>query len=107
MLLTAFLLCVALPANARDDGRYAGSPYKHWYESQHNAIGGYCCNEADGKDFYGDYRLTHDGGVEFDDNGQHYKLPAYMVLTGPNPTGHAVWWHVAETSFCFAVGSGG
>jgi hypothetical protein len=106
-ILAALILCAAVPASARDDGRYAGSPYKSWYESQHNAHGGYCCNEADGKDFYGDYTLTDDGGVEFDDGGQHYKLPPYMVLRGPNPTGHAVWWHLGETSYCFAIGSAG
>lgn len=107
-LFAALIVCaVAIPVQARDDGRYANSQYKSWYESQHNAQGGFCCDRADGQDFYGDYQPTSDGGVEFDDSGKHYKLPAYMVLKGPNPTGHAVWWHINDTSYCFAFGSQG
>lgn len=105
-VLALLVFLELLPAWARDDGRYAGSPYKAWYEQQHNAIGGYCCNNSDAQAFYGDYTLNDDGSVEFDDAGAHHKLPAYMVLKGPNPTGHAVWWHLADQDYCFALGDG-
>jgi hypothetical protein len=70
---------------------------------------------ADGHEFYGDYKITADGGVEFDANGEHHSLPAYMVLDGPNPTGHAVWWYIdwptnngtIHSDYCFAPGAGG
>lgn len=102
-------MLLALPglALARDDGRWAGSPYNVWYGAQHNANGEFCCSEADAEAFYGTYTLTADGGVEFDADGTHHQLPAFMVLHGPNPTGHAVWWHTTRRSYCFAIGSGG
>ena len=35
-------------AEARDDGRYADSPLKPWFESLHNKDGVQCCEVADG-----------------------------------------------------------
>ena len=100
-------------AHARDlDGRYSNSQYKEWYESQHNAQGQFCCDKSDGHDWYGDYRPTPDGGVEITDGGKVYHLAPYMVLHGPNPTGHAVWWYVEyqgadRVNYCFSEESGG
>lgn len=89
----------------------APGPMAHWYASQHNKNGQFCCSEADGHDFYGAYTTNPDGSVEFDVNGVHHKLPAYMILDGPNPTGHAVWWYGVDwnhnlVSYCFALGPG-
>lgn len=107
-----FFMAVAVsPSYSRDaDGRYAGSPNAEWFKSQHNANGTWCCDEADGHRFYGDYKMNEDGSVTINDDGKAYQLPAYMVLKGGNPTGHAVWWftenyHGERTSYCFAPGT--
>jgi hypothetical protein len=42
MLLSLMLLLV------RDDGRYASSPLKSWFEGLRNAWGQSCCDLADG-----------------------------------------------------------
>ena len=105
---------MTLSAQARWKEQYANAPdaIKQWYATQHNKQGAWCCNNADGHDFYGDYSLDQDGSVEFDAGGTHHKLPAFMVLDGPNPTGHAVWWYVdgaagGHTDYCFALGTEG
>ena len=105
---------LTLSAQARWKQEYANLPddIKQWYASQRNKNGSWCCNNADGHDFYGGYSLNEDGSVEFDADGAHHRLPAYMVLDGPNPTGHAVWWYLDLTGgghmdYCFALGPAG
>ena len=87
------------------DGRYADSPNKEWFESQHNSTGQWCCNEADGHLYDGDYKLNQDGSVQVGDE----KIESYKVLKGPNPMGQAVWWYIetafGRTTFCFIPGS--
>lgn len=99
------LLLMASPAMARDDGRYANSPHTEWYRSQHNSQGQWCCNEADGHPYDGDYKVNADGSVTV----QGFTIEAHKVLNGSNPTGHAVWWYLdgpnGRTSFCFAPGT--
>jgi len=108
------LAMMTLGAHARWKEQFANAPetVKQWYASQHNKNGLWCCDNADGHAFYGDYSLDQDGSVEFDVDGVHHRLPAYMVLDGPNPTGHAVWWYVKQTDgvhkdYCFALGASG
>jgi hypothetical protein len=82
-----------------------------WYRSQHNAQGQWCCNESDGHPYFGGYTINKDGSVTLDlAGGRKHTIPAYMVITGPNPTGHAVWWYLetndgTHTDFCFALGT--
>ena len=80
-----------------------------WYKSQRNANDQLCCDQADGHHYFGKYRLIAFGNVELQLNGQPYILPSYMVLKGPNPTGHAVWWYTdgpgGHIDYCFAPGS--
>ena len=107
--LAALLLCGA--AHATWDGP-TDPKISAWFASQHNANGGWCCDSADGHPFYGSYTFDANGDVEFNADGKHYHLPAYMVLTGPNPTGSAVWWFAENyngerISYCFAPGSAG
>lgn len=110
--LIAAALLIAAPAVARDDGRFTDSRYKAWFSAQQNARGQFCCSDADGHPFYGDYRITADGGVDITDGGKVYHLEPYKVLHGPNPTGHAVWWFAEyqgaqRVTYCFSGGSGG
>lgn len=82
-----------------------------WYRSQHNAQGQWCCDESDGHPFFGGYTLNKAGSVTLDlAGGRKHTIPAYMVIAGPNPTGHAVWWFLIDgagnhTDFCFAPGT--
>lgn len=83
-----------------------------WFSAQHNSQGQWCCDNSDGHAFYEAYKFDPNGDVEFDSDGKHYHLPAYMVLNSPNPTGSAVWWFMdvgdgSRVSYCFAPGSAG
>lgn len=102
----ALFLLWSLAAQARDDGRYANAPHKEWYRNQHNAQGQWCCSEADGHPYFGNYTINDDGSVTLDDDRT---LPAYMVLKGPNPTGHAVYWYSenewGRRDYCFSPGT--
>ena len=103
-ILVLLLFCTL--AQARDpDGRYANSPFHRWYESQHNANGQWCCDQSDAHPYYGDYAVNADGSV----TAEGQKIEKGKVLTGPNPTGHAVWWFVdvggGRHTYCFAPGT--
>lgn len=101
----------AAPVLARWKPEYANvSPkIQAWYKSQHNAQGQWCCDESDGHPYFGAYTLNKDGSVTLDLKSGKRTIPAYMVLSGRNPTGHAVWWYLESgdlhTDFCFAPGT--
>lgn len=95
-------LFFVLSALARDDGRYASSPHKEWFKSQHNSLGEWCCDNSDGHLYYGDYTINQDGSVTVEGE----TIPKEKVLRGPNPTGAAVWWKLGSRTYCFSVGSG-
>jgi hypothetical protein len=106
MRILAALLMLMGTAFARDaDGRYANTPNAEWYRSQHNSQGQWCCNEADGHPYEGNYTMNSDGSVSV----EGHRIEAAKVLNGVNPTGHAVWWYLdgpnGRTSFCFAPGT--
>ncbi len=48
LTLILALAFAALPAAARDDGRYAGSKLKPWFDSLKDKNGQRCCADADG-----------------------------------------------------------
>jgi hypothetical protein len=104
-----FVVALAGAYGKNLDWRYDNAPNKKRYESRVNKKGERCCNEADGEPYYRDNRLTEDGRAVFDFQGQHVEIPKDRVLTGPNPTGHAVWWYTEGASGrfdgCFATGS--
>lgn len=113
--LSLWIGAFTISAQARWQAQYANTPevIQGWYAAQRNRNGVWCCDQADGHAFYGTYSLNKDGSVEFDADGAHHKLPAYMVLAGPNPTGHAVWWYTdhmpngVHRDYCFAPGTQG
>jgi hypothetical protein len=101
-------LCVA-PALARGthDGGNAA-----WFSAQYNHNGEWCCDVSDGHEFDGNYVVNANGSVTIETDDGDRTLPAYMVLSGPNPTGHAVWWFtespiVGHHDYCFAPGAAG
>jgi hypothetical protein len=123
MVVCAFLIAVArlstisiIDAHAKWNPLHSDAPksIQHWYSTQQTPDGGFCCDRADGHDFYGDYAVDANGNVKFDADGKHYMIPKGKVLTGPNPTGHAVWWWAnsvhpedGKITYCFALGPEG
>lgn len=110
----AVLTTLAILDKAHAKGVYPPGPIANWFQSQHNANGGWCCDQADGHLFYGDYKINNDGSVDVTDNdGKSYHITKDMVLTGPNPTGAAVWWYLQyakagpKYTYCFAIGAQG
>jgi hypothetical protein len=107
IMRTIIALAIALASTAalaRDDGRYANSPNKEWFSNQRNSVGQWCCNEADGHFYEGDYEIKADGSIE----AEGHTIEAYKVLKDANPTGRAVWWYVdtpyGRNTFCFIPG---
>ena len=106
-LLTS-LTIVAAPVLGRDDGRYANSPLKPWFESLRSEFG-QCCEESDAyvvsepdwESDQGHYRTRIDG--------VWVVVPDGAVLTQPNRTGRTlVWKHYIDGHprvRCFIPGS--
>lgn len=90
--LSALLLgALFLPATARDDGRWAQSPLKGWFDQLRSAKG-LCCSHADGV-AVSDVDWSNDGGryrVRLD--GQWLDVPDDAVIREGNRFGRAVVW---------------
>jgi hypothetical protein len=97
-------------ALARDDGRYASSPLKSWFD-QLASGNGLCCSFADG------FRVddvdwdTRDGHYRVRLNGEWIVVPDNAVVSEPNRFGPAVVWPYMGTDGqtqirCFLPGAG-
>ncbi len=99
-------------ALARDDGRYANSPLKSWFDSLASRKG-LCCSFADGvkvEDVDWDTGGP-DGAYRVRLGGKWVSVPADAVITEPNRFGPAVVWPALgadnEVSIrCFIPGAG-
>jgi hypothetical protein len=84
---------------ARDDGRFANSPLKPWFD--HLASGkGLCCSFADGVTVQDVDWDTQDGHYRVRIYGQWLVVPDVPVVTEPNRFGMAVpgqRWHNANS----------
>jgi hypothetical protein len=110
--IAAALVIGALSAHARDDGRYAISSLKQWFDGLASG-NGLCCSLADGQ-------AIED--VDWDTNGasgryrvrvagQWIDVPDAAVVTVPNKFGRAVVWPYQDTTGatqirCFLPGAG-
>ena len=107
MLLGAMAL-LTNAALARDDGRFANSPLKPWFESLQSKYG-QCCSDADG------YVIAD---VDWESDSGHYRVridnewvavPDGAVITEPNKIGRTmVWKHYVDGHprvRCFMPGS--
>lgn len=92
----------------RDDGRYAQSPNKPWFNALRNHDGQLCCDVADGQRIEdADWRSTADGHYQVRLNDQWITVPDYAVLNPRNrPVDYAIVWIYQGRIMCFMVGSG-
>ncbi|MGY3550383.1 hypothetical protein ACVWZ4_005741 [Bradyrhizobium sp. USDA 4472] len=95
LIASTFAGCTALAvglAEARDDGRYANSLLKSWFDSLHSKRGEQCCADVDGIAI---------SDVDWDTTGGHYRVrisgewvdvPDEAVITEPNRAGRTMVW---------------
>jgi hypothetical protein len=102
----------AIPAGARDDGRYAGSPLKSWFDQLASGKG-LCCSFADGVTIE-DVDWDTDGakgGYRVRLSGEWIDVPEAALIKEPNKFGPAVVWPYRDVDGitqirCFLPGAG-
>lgn len=95
-LLIVLMFLVTTPALARDDGRYANSPLREWFNGLSSEGGGSCCSNADGlslKDVDWDIKEGH---YRVRIESIWYDVPDKNVVKGPNRLGPAVVWPIKD-----------
>lgn len=104
-ILALLASCAVAPVLARDDGRYAQSPLKGWFDSLKSGKGP-CCSDADG------FAVSDPDWESIGDryrvklNGVWYDVPEDAVITQPNRAGVAMVWPMTDgvTIRCFLPG---
>lgn len=95
-------------ALARDDGRYAQSPLKEWFDSLKSGKGP-CCSDADGSAVSDVDWEFKDGKYRVRIEGTWHDVPADAVITEPNRAGRTMVWPIKGwgglTIRCFMPGS--
>jgi hypothetical protein len=95
-------------AMARDDGRYANSPLKSWFDSLKSGKGP-CCSDADGSAVSDVDWESKDGHYRVRLEGQWIDVPEDAVITEPNRVGRTMVWPIKGTLGisirCFMPGS--
>ena len=111
VLLAAFLAggfvwSMTMTVGARDDGRYAQSPLKPWFDKLQSKKG-FCCSDADGEAT--DYDIR-EGSYWAPIDGVMTRVPDDAVITEPNRAGHAIKWIYMENGVkkfrCFIPSAG-
>jgi hypothetical protein len=112
--LAAISLCLTPFASdqlfARDDGRFADSPLKPWFDRLASGKG-LCCSFADGFSVQDVDWDTQDGHYRVRVHGQWVVVPDSAVVTEPNRFGPAVVWPYRDNDGatqirCFMAGAG-
>jgi hypothetical protein len=102
-LLMALFLTLPILAQARDNGQYANSALKPWFDSLRSKKG-YCCSDADGRATEWDMRKDH---YWVPVNGVWIQVPDDAVITEPNKVGRAMVWLTTDDKIrCFIPGGG-
>jgi hypothetical protein len=96
--------------SARDDGQFANSPLKPWFDKLASGKG-LCCSFADGVRVEDVDWDTQDGRYRVRLNGQWIIVPDTALVTEPNKYGPAVVWPYQDTDGatqirCFLPGAG-
>jgi hypothetical protein len=109
--LLAILLALAVcqgAASARDDGRYAGSPLKPWFDQLRSGKGP-CCSDADGSAVGDADWDTRNGHYRVRLEGEWVEVPEDAVVAGPNRAGRTMVWLMYQDGKpavrCFIPGS--
>lgn len=107
-LYLAFALLIAPSLTlAKDDGRYAQSPLKSWFDSLRSGKGP-CCSDADGEET--EYQIRN-GRYWIPVEGVMIEVPDAALLTQPNRFGRPMKWLFMENGKkairCFIPGAGG
>src|SRR4030095_12749134 len=84
-------------ATARDDGRYANSPLKSWFDSLRSGKGP-CCSDADGSAVADVDWESKDGHYRVRLEGQWIDVPDDAVITVPNRAGRTMVWPVQDSA---------
>jgi hypothetical protein len=112
MLAVAALCSVFVPnkVSARDDGRYADSPLKPWFDQLASGKG-LCCSFADGVSVQDIDWDTQDGRYRVRLKGEWVVVPDAALITEPNRFGPAVVWPYEDIAGatqirCFMPGAG-
>ncbi len=95
---------------AHDDGQFANSPLKPWFDRLASGKG-LCCSFADGVSVQDVDWDTQDGRYRVRLNGQWIVVPDDAVITEPNRFGPAVVWPYQDATGvtrirCFMPGAG-
>jgi hypothetical protein len=95
---------------ARDNGQFANSPLKDWFDRLASGKG-LCCSFADGVSVQDVDWDTQNGRYRVRLNGQWIIVPDMAVVTEPNRFGRAVVWPYQDASGatqirCFMPGTG-
>jgi hypothetical protein len=93
---------------ARDDGRYANSPLKPWFDSLASGRG-LCCSNADGVALSDPDWDSKDGHYRVRLDGEWIDVPPDAVITQPNRAGRTMVWPLegamGKSIRCFLPGS--
>lgn len=93
ILLAAALICAASFAMARDDGRYAQSPLKQWFDGLASKRGP-CCSDADGFAVSDVDWEAKDGKYRVRLKDQWHDVPDDALITEPNRVGKTMVWPI-------------
>jgi hypothetical protein len=108
ILVVAPALLAAGLAWARDDGRYANSPLKPWFDSLRSGRG-LCCSNADGVAVSDPDWDSKDGHFRVRLDGQWIDVPDDAVIKEPNRAGRTMVWPnkspVGTSIRCFLPGT--
>jgi hypothetical protein len=96
------------PSAARDDGRYANSPLKSWFDSLRSS-NGLCCSVADGLALADPDWESKDGHYRVRIDGEWITVPDDAVIKEPNRAGRTMVWPIkgslGTTIRCFMPGT--
>lgn len=110
-VVTVLLVLLMKAVAARDDGRYANSPLKPWFD-QLASKKGLCCSFADGAKVDDVDWDVRSGQYWVHVWGEWVPVPESAVITEPNRFGPSVVWpfKASDESIeirCFMPGAGG
>ena len=110
LILAAFLVGLALVANAFAAGNYPDGALHKWFDGLRSPKG-LCCSFADGRSVSDPDWGTRDDHYWVIVDGQRYRVPEEAVVAEPNKFGQAVVWPYKDGQQqvqirCFMPGSG-